>query len=119
MIIFLQKILLLSSTLMINPNSYLYSQQAHKLQYLYYSNGGLIGFFDDGTVAGCPRCELLPENVDYLLTADPYTTYLKIDGCLIINASESFCPEYPDPTCSDCKPDVWAVIDFKWLVNIE
>ncbi len=49
--------------------------EKRKLQYLYHSNSGLIGYFSDGTVSGCPRCDLSSENMSYLLSAKPHSSY--------------------------------------------
>ncbi|MCH5597486.1 hypothetical protein [Niabella ginsengisoli] len=35
-------------------------QETRRLSYFFYSNGGLVGYFNDGTVVGCPAAILLP-----------------------------------------------------------
>lgn len=46
-----------------NSESDIYSQskiseeKERKLRYLFYANGGVLGYFDDGTVVPCARCE--------------------------------------------------------------
>lgn len=80
-----------------------------KLRYLFYSNGGLRGYFDDGSITSCPQCDLIKANVNYLFSEDPFETYTIEDGYLLINGVEK---EYPD-SAQD-----WAMIDYKWIVDV-
>lgn len=78
-----------------------------KLRYLFYANGGLRGYFDDGTITACPRCDLLKDNVNDLYSEKPFETYTVEDGFLLIDGEAK---EYPD-TAQD-----WAMIDYKWII---
>ncbi|MBK8586838.1 MAG: hypothetical protein IPN88_15995 [Bacteroidetes bacterium] len=49
------------------------------LKYLFYSNGGLRGYFDDGTITGCPKCDLTQENLNSLYSSQVIGTYV-IEG---------------------------------------
>ncbi|WP_165748741.1 SH3 domain-containing protein [Cellulophaga sp. Z1A5H] len=40
-----------------------------RLRYLYYSNGGLIGYFSDGTITGCARCDPDMSNISSMYTS--------------------------------------------------
>lgn len=79
-----------------------------KLRYLYYSNGGIRGYFDDGTVVGCPRCDLIESNVLNLYNEKPIGKYKVLDdGSLFVNNSEQEFPNYNED-------NGWALIDYKW-----
>jgi hypothetical protein len=79
-----------------------------RLRYLYHANGGLVGYFSDGTVAGCPQCDLLKKDVNALYYADPVDIYTIRDSCLLIDGRDLQCPT----------ADGWAMIDYKWLVDL-
>ncbi len=71
-----------------------------KLRYLSATNGGLIGYFSDGTIASCPRCDLIKSNVENLSSASVTGTY--------------------DPTKMSKTMDYhtesdWAMWDYKWI----
>lgn len=90
-------------------------KQERKLRYLAYSNGGLVGYFDDGTVAGCPRCDLLKENVEALYTTKPFDTYtLEKDGHLKRAEGDNLLPQ----AGKGDSPYTWAMIDYKWIVHL-
>ncbi|WP_034665311.1 hypothetical protein [Cellulophaga sp. E6(2014)] len=40
-----------------------------RLKYLFYSNGGLIGYFSDGTITGCARCDPDLENISSMYSS--------------------------------------------------
>lgn len=57
-----------------------------RLNYLFYANGGTIGYLNDGTVVGCPRCDPSPENAKAMLHKPPMGTYRELeDGRLLVN----------------------------------
>lgn len=90
------------------------TKRERKLRYLFYSNGGLIGYFDDGTIAGCPRCDLLKENIQHLYSAKPYSRYTIEGTYLLVNGKDR---EYPDSDKND-SGEGWAMVDYKWYVNL-
>ena len=95
-----------------NPSSQ--DGQGRKLRYLFYANGGLVGYFSDGTVAGCPRCELLEENVKALYTEKPFKNYtVEHDGLLLVNGKERVVPKEKEENGNR----EWAMIDYKWIVQ--
>lgn len=66
---------------------------ARQLRYLHYANGGLLGFYSDGSVVGCPRCDLVKENIDAMGTDTPTGRYtIASDGSLLINGSDKLDP---------------------------
>ena len=79
-----------------------------ELRYLYHANGGLTGFFDDGTIVGCPRCDFCRPNILILFNEEPTGTYeVQPDGSLLINNSAKKIPDYKDD-------NGWALVDYKW-----
>ncbi len=90
-------------------------KQERKLRYLASANGGLVGYFSDGTVTGCPRCDLLKENVDALYSGKPFDTYtVEKDGHLKTGSGEDLLPQ----TDKGNSPYTWAMIDYKWTVKL-
>lgn len=86
-----------------------------ELRYLYYSNGGLVGYFNDGTIAGCPRCDLLKSNVDQLYLEKTFNTYTEKNGVLQIKGGEF---EYPKKN-NESGSDGWAMINYKGIETVE
>jgi len=91
-------------------------KEGRKLRYLFFANGGLVGYFDDGSVVGCPRCDLLDVNIESLYEEKPFSTYtVNPDGTLFIDRAEV---EYPREAGEDEMPE-WAMIDYKWIIISE
>ncbi|MDU1890619.1 MAG: hypothetical protein E6767_08000 [Dysgonomonas sp.] len=91
-------------------------KEGRKLRYLFSSNGGLVGYFDDGTVAACPRCDLLDVNVEALYRSDVWRTYIiESDGALLIDGEMK---EYP-VIMEERGYQEWVMIDYKWIVEPE
>jgi hypothetical protein len=72
------------------------SKQKKKLVYLYTSNGGMVGYYSDGSVVGCPRCEFLESNLLRMLKEKPtgkwnlkkpndFISYEEDNGWVLIN----------------------------------
>ncbi|MCC6515207.1 MAG: hypothetical protein IT275_02530 [Chitinophagales bacterium] len=79
-----------------------------ELRYLYHANGGIIGYFSDGTIVGCPRCDFCRSNIQAMFNDKPHSTYeVMSDGSLLINNSDREFPSYNDD-------NGWALIDYKW-----
>lgn len=86
-------------------------ENKQKLQYLFSSNGGLIGYFNDGSVASCPRCDLIRENVKGLYKQKSNGTFtVNNDGTLTVKGSGKIDPK---------QEDGWVMINYKWLVDLE
>lgn len=84
-------------------------KEGRKIRYLFMANGGIIAYFDDGTVVGCPRCEL---DVEALYNLKPHSTYIvEEDGILLVGGQRREIPfiarkgEWQD----------WIMIDYKWI----
>lgn len=93
-----------------NSNTTLKNER--KLKYLFASNGGLLGFYDDGTVATCPRCDLIKENIDALNSKEVNAKYESKNGYLLMNNERM-----DIYTNGEISKD-WAMVDYKWLVDI-
>lgn len=86
-------------------------ENKRKLQYLFSSNGGLVGYFNDGSIAGCQRCDLIRENVKGLYRQKTNGSYTaNSDGSLNLKSEGRVIPKLEDG---------WVMIDYKWLVDLE
>jgi hypothetical protein len=82
-----------------------------ELRYLYRNNGGLIGYFDDGTVVGCSRCSFCKSNILEMFNIKPMGKYtLQANGYLLVNNSERILPKI----VSNNGVENWVLIDYKW-----
>tara|TARA_R110002072_G_scaffold282761_1_gene445843 strand:- start:68318 stop:68695 length:378 start_codon:yes stop_codon:yes gene_type:complete len=81
------------------------------LRFLWASNGGLIGYYSDGSIRGCSKCDLLLENLERMKNSNSKGNYLFENGCII--------EENQEPLCIDPKVDkthpFWIVVNYKWL----
>ena len=77
---------------------------------MFYANGGLRGYFSDGTITSCARCDLTQENVKALYFNQIIARYNIEGDSLVLDDGEK---EYPD-SIQD-----WAMIDFNWIKPIE
>ena len=94
-------------------NLSLYKKNKKELRYLFFANGGIVGYFNDGTIAGCPRCDFAKSNIANMFEKEPTGTYtVEADGSLLINGTEKETPVY---NSSDY--DGWALIDYKWYIK--
>lgn len=83
-------------------------KQKKKLRYLYYANGGIRGYFEDGTIVGCPRCDFCRSNIMAMYNEKPLGTFkVQSNGSLLINNSEKEFPNYKDD-------NGWVLIDYVW-----
>jgi ferredoxin len=83
-----------------------------ELRYLYYANGGVVVYFDDGTIVGCPRCDFCRTTILAMFNDKPHSTYaVQGDGSLLINNSAR---EFPNHS----KDPGWALIAYKWLEKV-
>lgn len=85
---------------------------AKKLQYLFSSNAGLLGFYNDGTVSNCARCDLTKNNIDNLLFKEVYTKYkIRVDYLLLDNG------HILDLYANGEITDDWVMVDYKWIAD--
>lgn len=67
--------------------------QKRRLNYLFFANGGLIGYLNDGTIVGCPRCDPNAGNVESMLKKPSMGTYrVQKDGGLKVDGKETVYP---------------------------
>ena len=87
-----------------------------RLRYLYFSNGGLIGYFSDGAVIGCARCDLMIENLEAIFkTESGDRTYtVNEQGEIIENwgSQESYSTPVLPSNDGDGMPE-WAIINYE------
>ena len=77
-----------------------------QLQFLYFTNGGLIGYFDDGTIVGCPRCDLMEKNINTLKNKDPHSEFI-IEKDVLITLQGDTIP------IKSMKSNEWAIVNYK------
>jgi hypothetical protein len=83
-----------------------------ELRYLYFSNGGIIAYFNDGTIAGCPRCDFIRSNVYAMFQAKTFATYtVEPDGSLLVDKTDR---RIPDPL----EDEGWALVDYEWHTKV-
>lgn len=88
-------------------------KRSKELRYLFFANGGIIGYFDDGTVAGCPRCDFCRSNIIPMFDKAPHATYtVEADGSLLIDGKDRETPVF-----NAADGDGWALIDYKWHIK--
>lgn len=80
-----------------------HQKQQKKLVYLYTANGGMVGYYDDGTVVGCPRCDFCRSNILAMLKVKPMGKWdLK----------------KPDDFISYEEDNGWVLINYKWKEKV-
>ncbi len=83
-------------------------ENSKELRYLYVSNAGLVGYFDNGSVVSCPKCDFCRTNILTMFNELPTGIYeINNDGSLQINHSER---EYPNFN----EDKGWVLINYKW-----
>lgn len=91
-----------------------FKKNEKRLRYLFFANGGLIGYFDDGTIVGCPRCDLMDENINEMYSMKSIRKYeVRADGSLLVDKREI---EYPRKQNEEGISE-WAMIDYNWIVQ--
>lgn len=87
---------------------------SRQLTHVFYSNGGLLAFYNDGTVTGCPQCDLSKSNIELLKSKEPFATYTSDEKTVYVqyeDGSKSEMKFYVDGKISQD----WAAKDGKWL----
>jgi hypothetical protein len=85
-----------------------------RLIHVFYSNGGILAFYSDGTVTGCPQCDLDKDNIELLKSQQSFATYTSTKTSVIVqytNGSKSEMSFYVDAKVNE----EWAMKDGKWL----
>lgn len=87
---------------------------SRKLRYLYCSNGGIIGYFNDGTISTCLRCDCARENVERLRFKESTGSYVvENDGTLITDHGTKILPENNEEYSE------WKLIDYVWQSDLD
>jgi hypothetical protein len=83
-----------------------------QLRYLYSNNGGLLGYYNDGTVTGLPKHDLTPNNILYMDSVVPFEKYsVNKDGSILCRGV------IENPNAPGAKVN-WPLINNKWNVLI-
>ncbi len=78
-------------------------KQKKELVYLYTANGGMVGYFSDGSVGGCPRCNFCRSNILAMFKEKPWRKWdLK----------------KPDDFVSYEEDNGWVLINYKWKEKV-
>lgn len=70
-----------------------------ELVYLYTSNVGMVGYFSDGSVVSCPRCDFCKSNIMAMFKEKPMGSWDLVK---------------PDDFVSYEEDNGWVLIDYKW-----
>lgn len=81
------------------------SHTEKKLKYLQATNAGLLGYFDNGSIVACPKCDFTQSNVDILYHQESVGSWDKN------KTPESFMLDQNDP---DLKSS-WVMVDYGWV----
>ena len=74
-----------------------------ELKHLFFSNGGLIAYFSDGTKVACERCDFIKSNIESMFKKKPIEYYSN------------------DEILNEIKENGkvgWAVVDYKWNIKV-
>lgn len=74
-----------------------------ELVYLYRANGGMIGYFSDGTVVGCPKCDFCRSNILAMFKEKPMRKW-------DLKTPTDFVPYEKD--------NGWVLINYKWQEKV-
>jgi hypothetical protein len=92
-----------------NTTSNSNAQNERKVRYLYYSNGGFVAYFNDGTSIGCPRCDYQFMDPNDLKADENSSTYIvEADGSLLVDGKTLIVPK----NNADDIGEGWAIIDY-------
>lgn len=83
-----------------------------QLRFLYFSNGGMIGYFDDGTLVGCPKCDFCKTNIESMFSLKVMGNYeILKNGILLVDGSKKILPNQK-------KDKGWVLINYHWFEKI-
>lgn len=109
-----QKSLITNDSIVNESNEKIKAINNHPILHLFYSNGGLLAFYNDGTVKGCPQCDLNESNIELLKSKEPFATYTSDEKAVYVQyegGSKSEMQFYVDGKISED----WAVKDGEWI----
>ena len=74
-----------------------------ELVYLFAANGGMVGYFSDGSVVGCPKCDFCKSNILAMFKEKPFGTWdLK----------------NPEDFSSSDENNNWVLVNYKWKQKV-
>ena len=87
----------------------------NKIRFLWFSNGGLIGYYENGDVKICTKCDPIKSNILRLNNSEKFDTYTYTykDSC-ILTSKEINCINF---STLDKNP-FWLIVDYKWTSNL-
>lgn len=79
------------------------SQKSEKkeLVYLYTANGGMVGYFNDGSVVGCPRCDFCKSNILSMFKEKPMSSW-----------------DLKQPDDYDPNDNSWVLVNYEWKEKV-
>ena len=70
---------------------------------MFFSNCGLIAYFNDGTKVGCERCDFIKSNIERMFKKKPFEYYSNDE---ILNEIK------------ENGKEGWALVDYKWNMKV-
>ena len=79
------------------------SQKSEKkeLVYLYTAIGGMVGYFNDGSVVGCPRCDFCKSNILSMFKEKPMSSW-----------------DLKQPDAYDPNDNCWVLVNYEWKEKV-
>ncbi|WP_067139002.1 hypothetical protein [Oceanivirga salmonicida] len=108
----MKKIKVLILIMIVSILGYSKFEKNRQLQFLYFSNGGLIGYFDDGTITGCPKCDLTNESINSLKNRKPHSKFKIVENELISEQGGSI-------PINSMKSNEWAIVNYRKIKEIK
>lgn len=108
---------LITDSIGIKSNEEINDIHDHQLLHLFHSNGGIHAFYKDGTVTGCPQCDLNGSNIESLKSKESFATYTSEENAVCIlyeDGSKTEIQFYVDGKMSED----WVIKDDEWLIPI-
>ncbi|MBC7391408.1 MAG: zinc ribbon domain-containing protein [Opitutaceae bacterium] len=88
-----------------------------KLQYLIATNAGMIGFYNDGTMRYCPKCDFDESNIESMYMGEIYAKYILVKNEYFSakhDGEDYHFPLYDSDNSGHIHMD-WALFNYKWI----
>jgi hypothetical protein len=79
-------------------------KQKKELVYLYTGNGGLVGYFSDGSVVGCPKCDFCKSSILAMFKEKPRSGKWNL--------------KKPDDFVFYEEDKGWVLVNYKWKEKV-
>ena len=79
-------------------------KQKKELVYLYAGNGGMVGYFSDGSVVGCPKCDFCKSSILAMFKEKPRSGKWNL--------------KKPDDFVSYEEDKGWVLVNYKWKEKV-